>query len=100
MFEFFWTEVLGKPDSEAHIIKYFTTVETPQGTEGEIYFAYCGEDQQSWWGANWGFAYGFGDLEEVMKKGIPICSVCQGGGINEELAKRISGYLRGNEGKE
>ena len=79
MFECFWIERQGKPDGVAHIINSFVTVETPQGTEGEIYTAICGEEQQSWFSPSWGLEHGFGDLQKVRNKGIPICGVCQGG---------------------
>lgn len=77
MFECFWIERQGKPHGVAHIIKSFTTVETDHGTEGEIYKAFCGEEQQSWFSPSRGFEHCFSDLQVAKNKGIPICETCQ-----------------------
>ncbi len=65
-----------KPPSEIHIVERFITEETETGSEGEIYFAYCGKQEQGWYNTKYCPAPWLGTIEEANSQGLPFCLNC------------------------
>jgi len=80
MTECFWwskTTRKGREEPLAHIIAGTETEETPSGTDGDVYIAFCGKEIQGWeyWTTE-SPKHKFGSFSEARKEGMEICEEC------------------------
>ncbi|PIN79059.1 hypothetical protein COV16_05110 [Candidatus Woesearchaeota archaeon CG10_big_fil_rev_8_21_14_0_10_34_8] len=75
--ECFWWSGLRTPDDKkiAHLVRYVGFEETPAGTEGQEYHAFCGETMLSFYYPGHAEPR-FGTIEEAISQDHELCDEC------------------------